>query len=210
MKTGGGIAALVALLLCLVYLVAVLGVGSWRQWASTGRTGWVPVSGRSRLEVIADVLFVVALALDLAAPTLALFGVSRPVATLDRPLLHGGGVVLFIVSTAGAMASQRAMGSAWRTGIDRSRQEPLIVHGPFRLVRHPVYTTMLGASLASLMLVNNVPAVLGLIACLIALEVQTRAVEEPHLLDVHGQRYRRYAAQVGRFLPRLGRIRPSS
>lgn len=205
-----GTAALVALVLCLVYLVAVFGVQSWRQWARTGRTGWVPVYGRPRPEVLADVLFVFALALDLAAPALALSGLSRPIAPLDQPLLHAGGIVLFVVCTAGAMAAQRAMGSAWRTGIDRSRVEPLIIHGPFRLVRNPVYATMLGASLASALLVSNVPAVLGLLTCLVALEVQTRAVEEPHLLAVHGQRYRLYAARVGRFLPRLGRIRPSS
>lgn len=120
----GGTAALAALVLCLIYLGAVLGVQSWRQWARTGRTGWVPVSGRPRPEVLADVLFVLALGLDVAAPTLALFGLSRPIAPLNRPVLHAGG--------------------------------------------------------------------------------------EPHLLDVHGQRYRRYAARVGRLLPRLGRTRSSA
>ena len=36
--------------------------------------------------------------------------------------------------------------------------------------------------------------------------VQTRA-EEEHLLRQHGDRYRVYAAAVGRFLPGIGRLR---
>ena len=36
--------------------------------------------------------------------------------------------------------------------------------------------------------------------------VQTRT-EEQHLLRTHGEGYRAYAASVGRFLPRVGRLR---
>ena len=41
----------------------------------------------------------------------------------------------------------------------------------------------------------------------VALELQTRFVEEPHLRRVHGAAYAAYAAQVGRFVPRVGRLR---
>jgi len=33
-----------------------------------------------------------------------------------------------------------------------------------------------------------------------------RAVEEPYLLDTHGDAYRGYATRVGRFLPGVGRL----
>jgi protein-S-isoprenylcysteine O-methyltransferase Ste14 len=41
-------------------------------------------------------------------------------------------------------------------------------------------------------------------AQLIALELQVRGVEEPHLARVHGDAYLDYTARVGRFVPWLG------
>jgi protein-S-isoprenylcysteine O-methyltransferase Ste14 len=47
---------------------------------------------------------------------------------------------------------------------------------------------------------------LGAGALFAALELQTRAVEEPYLLRTHGEAYAAYAARVGRFVPGLGRL----
>jgi protein-S-isoprenylcysteine O-methyltransferase Ste14 len=54
-------------------------------------------------------------------------------------------------------------------------------------------------------MVPSVIAVGGMIALIVALELQVRGVEEPYLRRVHGAAYDRYAAQVGRFLPGVGR-----
>lgn len=42
---------------------------------------------------------------------------------------------------------------------------------------------------------------------MVALALQTRLIEEPHLTRVHGKQYTVYAARVGRFLPGIGRLR---
>jgi protein-S-isoprenylcysteine O-methyltransferase Ste14 len=48
-----------------------------------------------------------------------------------------------------------------------------------------------------------------MLACvLLSIQIQVRLVEEPYLLRVHGDAYRRYAARTGRFVPGLGRLRP--
>jgi protein-S-isoprenylcysteine O-methyltransferase Ste14 len=39
----------------------------------------------------------------------------------------------------------------------------------------------------------------------VALQVQVRAIEEPHLARSHGPAYRDYLREVGRFVPGLGR-----
>lgn len=43
---------------------------------------------------------------------------------------------------------------------------------------------------------------------MIGIGVQVRLVEEPYLRRTHGVAYTDYAARVGRFLPRLGRLQP--
>ena len=50
-------------------------------------------------------------------------------------------------------------------------------------------------------------AVLGVVALLVACQVQVRLVEEPYLLSMHQFSYRSYARRSGRFLPLLGRLR---
>jgi protein-S-isoprenylcysteine O-methyltransferase Ste14 len=42
---------------------------------------------------------------------------------------------------------------------------------------------------------------------LLALQIQTRLVKEPHLQRLHSRAYHDYAARVGRFLPLVGRCR---
>ena len=58
-----------------------------------------------------------------------------------------------------------------------------------------------------MLLVPNVVALIGLATLVTAIELQTRVVEEPYLLRTHGDAYAQYARSVGRFIPRVGRLR---
>lgn len=57
------------------------------------------------------------------------------------------------------------------------------------------------------LLVPNPVALAAACFTLFGIEAQVRGVEEPYLLEAHGDRYRRYAARVGRFVPGVGRLR---
>ncbi|WP_134119646.1 hypothetical protein [Kribbella kalugense] len=49
-------------------------------------------------------------------------------------------------------------------------------------------------------------AVVGLVALVVAIELQVRIIEEPHLIKLHGATYLDYSTRVGRFLPGIGRL----
>lgn len=83
----------------------------------------------------------------------------------------------------------------------------LVTAGPFGLVRNPIFSGMLPTSLGLALLVPNAVAGAAFVGLVVALELQTRVVEEPYLLRVHGSTYAGYAARVGRFLPGIGRLR---
>ena len=53
-------------------------------------------------------------------------------------------------------------------------------------------------------MVPNVVALTGLVALVIALELQVRFVEEPYLATIHGEIYV-LQREVGRFVPRWGK-----
>jgi protein-S-isoprenylcysteine O-methyltransferase Ste14 len=99
------------------------------------------------------------------------------------------------------------MGDSWRIGVDQSERTGLVTNGPFTAVRNPVFTGMLLASVGLTLLAPNPIALVALACLLVALEIQTRLVEEPYLLTTHGAAYGDYAARAGRFLPLLGRLR---
>jgi len=47
-------------------------------------------------------------------------------------------------------------------------------------------------------------ALTGFVLLVATIELQVRVVEEPYLLTVHGDGYRDYLANVGRFVPCVG------
>ena len=95
------------------------------------------------------------------------------------------------------------MGESWRIGVDAGEVTALVTRGVFRTVRNPIFTgMMLMSRSASRSMVPNAAAFAGSALLGLALEIHVRYVEEPHLLAVHGDRYRSYASSAGRFVPR--------
>jgi protein-S-isoprenylcysteine O-methyltransferase Ste14 len=204
--TAGAAASLTGLLFALIYVLVVFVVQPLLLHRRTGHSAWLASLGANRAERSANVLFLVACGLELANPSLALAGI-RPIGTVLPPAVAGLSALLFLGALVLAVHAQRTMGSAWQTGINPQFRTPLIVHGPFRLIRNPTYTSVFANGLAVGLLVPTALAAVAVLVCLAALQIQTRLVEEPHLKRLHQRVYRDYAARVGRFLPLIGRLR---
>jgi protein-S-isoprenylcysteine O-methyltransferase Ste14 len=109
-------------------------------------------------------------------------------------------LVAWVVTVAGArgVISYRQTGTIPLT---------VITDGPLRWVRNPIFSGTLTAEVGFALLVPNLLAMLMLVSGVAALEIQVRRVEEPYLLETHGDAYRQYAGRTGRFLPGVGRLR---
>lgn len=197
-----------ALLFLGVYLLLAFGLRSAVMRIRTGSTGFVGISGApGSTEWSGGVLFAVALVLGAVAPALDLAGALDPIGALDGDFGHQAGAGLFFGGLATTLIAQFSMGDSWRIGVDRSETTQLVTEGPFQAVRNPIFAGMIPTSLGIALLVPNVVAVVAVVLLFAALQIQTRLVEEPYLLQVHGSAYRDYAARVGRFLPLVGRLR---
>ncbi len=178
---------------------------SWLQWRRTGDAGIRALSpSATPVERVAGGLLGVALGLLGAA---AYGAWLRPPAltALDHPLGHALGLAAALAGLWLTVQAQLQMGTSWRIGLDRSERTELVRSGLYARVRNPIYSAMLLASIGLALLAPG-PAALGACALLwLALELQVRAVEEPHLLRVHGEPYRSYLREVGRFVPGIGR-----
>ncbi|MGV0624442.1 methyltransferase family protein [Mycolicibacter minnesotensis] len=193
--------------LVLYVTFAVLGFGwrSWVQYRSTGSTGFRGIGGRAgSLEWLAGVGFAGAVVGGLAAPALQLAGVITPIQVLQTPWLQAAGTVLAVAGIAATVYSQRDMGESWRIGVDSEEATALVSDGVFAWVRNPIFTAMLIFAAGIALMTPNPLALVAFGALWGAIELQVRVVEEPYLARVHGDAYRRYCADVGRFLPGIG------
>lgn len=197
----------VAIAALLLYLGLVFGVRTWLHWRRTGRTGFVGLSGKpGSAEWLGGLLFAAALLATVGAPFVQLAGWLAPLPALDGAAARIAGLVLLGAGIAGTFWAQLTMGDSWRIGVDAEERTALVLRGPFRYVRNPIFSFMGLGTAGLVLLVPNALALIALLALFVALELQVRAVEEPYLAHIHGEVYLRYARATGRFFPGLGRL----
>jgi protein-S-isoprenylcysteine O-methyltransferase Ste14 len=83
------------------------------------------------------------------------------------------------------------------------RQHKLVTSGPYRWVRHPLYTVGFLSYIGFALLAANWYVAILAVAAMILLSLRVPAEEEA-LIARNGDAYRDYTKRTGRFLPRLG------
>ena len=113
------------------------------------------------------------------------------------------GVGIGILSVVGIYWLFSSIGSGI-TPTSATRQEhKLITSGPYRWVRHPLYTVGSSMFIAFGMMADNwFIAALGVLA-FIGMAIRTPK-EEANLIEKFGDEYREYMKRTGRFFPKLG------
>jgi len=200
-----------ALALFTLYLALAFVVRTVLQLRRTGSSGFNGISGRpGSAEWIGGMLFVFAFGIGLAAPVHDLLGIIEPIALLGGHPFRILGFAMFGLGLVGTLIAQLVLGDSWRIGVDESETTDLVTSGPFAVVRNPIFAAMIPTSLGLTLLVPNVVALAAFLVLVAALELQVRLVEEPYLIRTHGERYLLYASRVGRFVPRVGKLKAHS
>ena len=196
-----------AVVLFAVFGVLGFGWRSWVQYRRTGSTGLRGIRAGGLSEYLAGVGFVVALIVAVSAAILQEIGVIEPVRMLSVVWVQTVGIVVATAGIAATVYAQLEMGDSWRIGVDVYETTTLVHTGVFARIRNPIYTAMFTFGIGIALVTPNVVACVGLILLIASIQLQVRRVEEPYLLRTQGDAYRAYAAQVGRFIPGVGRIR---
>jgi protein-S-isoprenylcysteine O-methyltransferase Ste14 len=128
-------------------------------------------------------------------------------ASMPVPLgLRYLGTGLFVVSCALLLWTFQSLGKNLTDTVVTREEHTLVAHGPYRWIRHPLYTTVaLMTSGISLMAANWLLLAVGPVVFAL-LVIRTRT-EEANLIARFGDGYRTYMERTGRFLPRIGAAR---
>lgn len=113
-------------------------------------------------------------------------------------------VSAFILAAALSRSGTVALGRQWRIDAGLSADHRLVRSGPYRFVRHPIYTSMLCLLLGTGLIVSPLPLlVAATVVFMIGTEIRVRA-EDALLENRFGDDFRKYRAEVPAYLPWRG------
>lgn len=148
------------------------------------------------LQLLVGFVILVVFILELFFPEL--MGWSRMVLPFWVRIL---GAVLSLVCLIWIWWVFRALGNNITGKVPTGESQELIVSGPYRLVRHPLYAgALLGLFAFSLILENWLILVFTLLGVL-AFRLLVIPEEEAQLLESFGEEYESYQARTGALLP---------
>jgi protein-S-isoprenylcysteine O-methyltransferase Ste14 len=176
----------------LYLLTAAVWLGSWPFVKRT-------VQKESILSTVQHTIVVAAgLYLLFGAPSLpdwfnqSVFTVTFPIA------LAGFG--LAICGIAFSIWARLILGENWSSSPSIKQDHALIVTGPYRLVRHPIYTGLLIALLGSALQHGLVRSFFAVLTCAVGLYLKV-SMEEQFMVQRFGEAYIRYRKNVSALVP---------
>ncbi|MBZ5721680.1 MAG: isoprenylcysteine carboxylmethyltransferase family protein [Acidobacteriia bacterium] len=144
--------------------------------------------------------------LSMMAVGLAMLFWHPPVPYLNHPLWPsesawlGAGLAVQAAGLAFAIWARYTLGRNWAGRITVGASQELVIRGPYRLVRHPIYSGLLFGILGTAIVVGQVRGFLGLLLVLVAVMIKLGR-EESALRGHFGPAYEKYAEQVPALVP---------
>jgi protein-S-isoprenylcysteine O-methyltransferase Ste14 len=121
--------------------------------------------------------------------------------------IQWAGVALTSIGVAVAVWARRTLGEFWSARVTLKEEHRLIRSGPYRFVRHPIYTGMFLAAAGTAVVVGEWRGVLALVLMLIT-HSRKALREEKMLTQEFGDEYAAYRQSTGFLFPRFRMSRP--
>jgi protein-S-isoprenylcysteine O-methyltransferase Ste14 len=113
----------------------------------------------------------------------------------------GGGITVLGIALFGW--AHQALGKNWTAVLALSKEHQLVQGGPYRFVRHPMYSAFFIIGIGFFLLSANWLVGIIYLVPLTVMVVARVALEEKMMLDRFGDTYRNYMKRTGRLLPRF-------
>ena len=125
-------------------------------------------------------------------------------AHLPFPLwLRGVGAIVTCVGIGLFGWSHYVLGMNWTAVLALAKEQTLITNGPYRWVRHPMYSAFFCIGFGFLFLSANWGIGIIYLGALTAMYAVRVKREEEMMIDRFGTTYRQYMQKTGRILPRI-------
>jgi len=113
------------------------------------------------------------------------------------------GFLLAVVGVAFAIWARWHLGENWSGTVTLKEGHELIRSGPYRYIRHPIYTGMLIAFAGTVLALGELRGLLAFLIALACFYLKARK-EERFLAQEFGESFTEHARRTGMFLPTFG------
>lgn len=117
-------------------------------------------------------------------------------------LVYSIGLAMCIAGAALAIWSRHLLGRNWSSVVQLKQGHELVRAGPYRLVRHPIYSGLLLMVIGNVLMVGDWRGILAL-AILFASVWRKLRLEERWLTEQFGDAYRAYRTRTKALVPAL-------
>ena len=118
------------------------------------------------------------------------------------PGVEYAGVAITAAGMALAVWARVVLGRNWSGNVTVKANHELVQRGPYRLVRHPIYSGVTLALLGTAVSVGEVRALLAVLVVLLAWRIKW-PVEERFMIEQFGDQYVQYRRRVKAIVPGL-------
>jgi protein-S-isoprenylcysteine O-methyltransferase Ste14 len=112
------------------------------------------------------------------------------------------GYGLLLAGMAFAGCARLFLGGNWSANVTLKQDHTLVRSGPYRIVRHPIYTGLLVALLGTAIALGELRCFLGVLLAAIAWKIKSIS-EETLMVQEFGDQYARYRERVKGLVPYL-------
>ena len=112
------------------------------------------------------------------------------------------GAILGALSLPFLVWVHHTLGEEWSTNLRLREEHQLVTSGPYRWVRHPMYTVLFSFFIG-LTLLSASWLVFALVAASIVVLYRRIGIEEGMMIEQFGDEYRAYMKYTGRLLPQF-------
>jgi len=113
------------------------------------------------------------------------------------------GVVTAIIGFVLLQWAQNTLGKSWSDTPRMMKEQALITSGPYRTIRHPIYTAFILILGSTLFISANWLVGVSWTAMTVLEAISRIRFEEGLMLEYFGNQYREYMKKTGRLLPKL-------
>lgn len=110
-------------------------------------------------------------------------------------------VLFLVLASLLAWTATRALGRQWRVDAGLSSDHELVTTGPYKIIRHPIYTSMLFLLCGTGFMITPLPLLaIALAVFLVGTEIRVR-IEDQLLASQFGERFAEYKHRIWAYLP---------
>lgn len=118
----------------------------------------------------------------------------------DTVAVAGAGALVTLAGVGFAIWARLTLGANWSGTVTLKQGHTLVRRGPYRVVRHPIYTGILAALAGTALAQGWVHSFLALAVCAFGFWLKS-LTEEQFMVDQFGEEYLRYRQEVPALAP---------